>query len=283
MRAAIFSACPRLLTKIERRARVAHVLEHERRDRRPDRAVDVREIVDRRLDRELDLLDESAVDDSYDDRAACARPTRKRAISSSGRCVADRPMRCGACSHSCSRRSSVSARCAPRFVPAIAWISSTITARTPLNIPRPRTVVSMMCSDSGVVMRMCGDLRIIRARADCGVSPVRTATRISGNASPAAANRSLQLGERQLEVALDVVVERLERRDVEDLNRVRQRLTQPVDDELIQLPEERRERLAGAGGRENERVRAAGDRGPSLALRRAGRAERSPNQARTSG
>ena len=38
----------------------------------------------------------------------------------------------------------------------------------------------MMCSDSGVVMRMCGVLRIIRARADAGVSPVRTATRISG-------------------------------------------------------------------------------------------------------
>ena len=35
----------------ERRARAAHVAQHERCDRRPDRSVDVREIVDRRLDR----------------------------------------------------------------------------------------------------------------------------------------------------------------------------------------------------------------------------------------
>ena len=83
-----------------------------------------------------------------------------------------------------------------------------------------------------------------------------------------------QLGERLLEVALDVVVQRLERRDVEDVNRVRQRLTQSVDDELVQLPEKRRERLAGAGGREDERVRPARDRGPAFALWRAWRAER---------
>ena len=87
-----------------------------------------------------------------------------------------------------------------------------------------------------------------------------------------------QLGERLLEVALDVVVERLERRDVEDVHRVRQRLRQPVDDELVQLPEKRRERLAGAGRREDERVVAARDRRPAVALRRdsARRASREP-------
>ena len=72
----------------------------------------------------------------------------------------------------------------------MAWISSTITARTPLNIPRPFNVVSMMLSDSGVVIRMCGDFRSIRARAAGGVSPVRTATRISGNSFPSALKRS---------------------------------------------------------------------------------------------
>jgi hypothetical protein len=76
------------------------------------------------------------------------------------------------------------------LLPATAWISSTITARSALNMPRPRTLVSMMCSDSGVVIRMCGVLRSIRARADGGVSPVRTATRISGNAWLARSNRS---------------------------------------------------------------------------------------------
>ena len=122
--------------------------------------------------------------------ALSSQPPRNRATSSSGLCVAERPMRCGDFSTRASSLSRVSARCAPRFVPAIACISSTITARTPLNIPRPLSVVSMMLRDSGVVIRMCGDLRSILARADAGVSPVRTATRISGNFSPAAPNRS---------------------------------------------------------------------------------------------
>ena len=119
-----------------------------------------------------------------------SHPPRNRATSSRGFCVADRPIRCGDRSTCASSLSSVNARCAPRLVPAIAWISSTITARTLLNIPRPLSVVSMMFSDSGVVIRMCGDFLSILARAEGGVSPVRTATRISGNSLPAAANLS---------------------------------------------------------------------------------------------
>ena len=42
-----------------------------------------------------------------------SKPPRKRAISSSGRWVADRPMRCGGRSQRASSRSSVSARCGP--------------------------------------------------------------------------------------------------------------------------------------------------------------------------
>ena len=49
-------------------------------------------------------------------RASTSNPPRKRAISSSGRCVADRPMRCGGRSGPRSSRSRVSARCAPRLV-----------------------------------------------------------------------------------------------------------------------------------------------------------------------
>ena len=46
--------------------------------------------------------------------------TRKRATSSSARCVASgRPIRCGRASTRASRRSSARARCAPRLVPAI--------------------------------------------------------------------------------------------------------------------------------------------------------------------
>ena len=66
--------------------------------------------------------------------------------------------------------------------------------------------VSMRKSDSGVVMRMSGGCRSIAARSFCGVSPVRTAT-LQLRAQP---------GERAAEVPLDVVVERLERRDVKN-------------------------------------------------------------------
>ena len=65
-----------------------------------------------------------------------------------------------------------------------------MTALTPLNIVRARTLVRRIPSDSGVVIRMWGLRRIMRARADGGVSPVRTATRISGNGSPALSKRA---------------------------------------------------------------------------------------------
>ena len=111
-------------------------------------------------------------------------PVRKRPTSSIGRCVADSPMRAGGLSHSADSRSSVSARCAPRLVPAIAWISSTMTVRVVRSIRRPLALVTRMYSDSGVVTTMCGGRRRISARACAGVSPVRTATRTSTSAMP---------------------------------------------------------------------------------------------------
>ncbi|GAO05470.1 hypothetical protein PSR1_04384 [Anaeromyxobacter sp. PSR-1] len=62
--------------------------------------------------------------------AAGRAPPRNRATSSSGRCVAESPMRCSGRPASCSSRSSDSARCAPRFEGTSAWISSTITVST---------------------------------------------------------------------------------------------------------------------------------------------------------
>ena len=64
---------------------------------------------------------------------ADAAPPRKRATSSSGRCVADSPMRCSGAAPAgriASSRSSDIARCAPRLVGTSAWISSTITVST---------------------------------------------------------------------------------------------------------------------------------------------------------
>ena len=69
-------------------------------------------------------------------------PTRNRAISSMGLCVADKPMRTGVCSASASSRSSDNARCAPRLFGARAWISSTITLRTVCSMFLPELLVS---------------------------------------------------------------------------------------------------------------------------------------------
>ena len=63
-------------------------------------------------------------------------PTRNRPTSSSGDCVALRPMRWTGRSASASKRSSVRARWAPRLVWATAWISSTITHSAPVSISR---------------------------------------------------------------------------------------------------------------------------------------------------
>ncbi len=67
-------------------------------------------------------------------------PPRKRAISSRGRWVADRPMRCGGRSVTASSRSRVRARWEPRLVAATEWISSMITASTPARVSRTREV-----------------------------------------------------------------------------------------------------------------------------------------------
>ena len=116
------------------------------------------------------------------------RPDRKRATSSGGRTVADRPIRWAGVASTASRRSSDSARCAPRFVPATACTSSTMTVWTPASVSRAAEV-SIRNSDSGVVMRMSGGLAISsrrrlvgcrRTHADADVRRRRPAARRSG-------------------------------------------------------------------------------------------------------
>ena len=78
-----------------------------------------------------------------------------------------------------------------------------------------------------------------------------------------------QPGERAPQVPLDVVVERLERGDVEQPQPLPRRAVQPVD-----ADEEGRERLPRAGRRLDEHMPAAGDRRPAELLRRGRRRER---------
>lgn len=113
-----------------------------------------------------------------------SRPPRNRATVSIGSTVADSPMRCTGCSSRASSRSSVSARCAPRLVPATACTSSTMTVCTSVRVSRALEV-SIRYSDSGVVMRMSGGFVSRARRIACGVSPERTPTLISGGSIPA--------------------------------------------------------------------------------------------------
>ncbi len=141
-----------------------------------------------RLDGHLDAQVEGLAGTRVDDRDLAVGPDQEaadllqRALGGAQadplhvRARAGRPgrlVRWSAC-----RRSSVSARCEPRFEWATAWISSTITASTSAQVSRAREV-SIRYSDSGVVMRMSGGLRSIAARSRWGVSPVRIPTRTS--------------------------------------------------------------------------------------------------------
>src|SRR6266436_379534 len=58
------------------------------------------------------------------------------------------------------------------------------------------------------------------------------------------------------------------------MDRIRERFLRSADDQLVQLPQKRRQGLPGSGRSEYERVGSARDRGPTLALRIAWLAER---------
>ena len=113
-------------------------------------------------------------------------PARNRATSCGGRTVADNPTRWAGASSSASRRSRLSARCAPRLVPATAWISSTITVSTPVRVSLAAEVSSRN-SDSGVVTSTCGGRARCRRRSSGGVSPVRMPTVTGADRTPSAA------------------------------------------------------------------------------------------------
>ena len=104
--------------------------------------------------------------------------------------MAERPIRWMGPRAIASSRSSDRARCAPRLVATIAWISSTITVCTLRSTSRAFDVSSRY-SDSGVVMRMSAGRRMNRARSAAGVSPVRIATSGTWCATPCSRARRL--------------------------------------------------------------------------------------------
>ena len=249
----------------EGRAVLAHELEQLGVDRGPDRAARglaalragrprARRALlglDHRLDRDVDLEVERLAHAGVDDPALCAAARRGSARSPpAGSGWRDRPMRCTGRSASASSRSSVSARWAPRLVAATAWISSTITHSAPVRISRACDV-SMRYSDSGVVMRMSGGVAAhgLRGRAGaCRRCGSRHRSRVD------AAQRGAQ-------VALDVVGQGLQRRDV-DQPRALSPSGSGSEARRSSAPEERRQRLARAG-RARRSARARPTRSPA--------------------
>jgi hypothetical protein len=69
----------------------------------------------------------------------------------------------------------------------------------------------MRNSDSGVVIRMSGGLLARRRRSSAAVSPVRTATAMSGSGRPAPLRHLADPGQRCAQVPLDVHRQRLQR------------------------------------------------------------------------
>ena len=185
-------------------------------------------------------------------------PETKRPISSSGRCVAESPMR---------------------------WNGASTSALEPLD--REREVRAALRAGDRVHLvedqRLDPAQRLARRRGEQQVERLgrrdQDVRRLLDELAPllrgrvagadADAQRRLEPGERPAQVALDVVVERLERRDVEHAQPLARLRGEPVD-----RVEERGERLARAGRRLDQDVRAGRDRRPAERLRRRRRVER---------
>src|SRR6185437_10096049 len=245
-------------------AGVARLVEHELRDRRPYTPVHLREIRNRRLHRQEHFLGESAIHD---------RNRAMRAAEEAGYLV-ERTLR---------SRQADSLR--------------TFRVGSELNeaLHRDRQVRTTLGACDSVYLvqdyRACGrehsaspqrrqhDVERFRRRdedvrrfADHALALARRRVACAyrdaylGKGEPSLLEPSAQLGQRPLQIALDVVVERLERRDVQQMHAVRERCREPLDDQCVQLPEERSQGLSSSRRREYECVVTTRDYRPSLNL-----------------
>ena len=96
---------------------------------------------------------------------------------------------------------------------------------------------------------------------------------------PLSPQRLADAGQRRLQIFLDVVGQRLQRRDVDDLRFIRQRPLEPAPHQFVDRREERGQRLAGPGRRGDQHISPGFDRRPRPRLRRRRRAE-SPAEPR---
>src|SRR5437764_760884 len=88
-----------------------------------------------------------------------------------------------------------------------------------------------------------------------------------GQVEPLRLGGGADSGQRRTQVLLDVVVQRAQGRDVDDVDAVLEPALQPEAVQVVERPQERCQRLAGARRRDDERVASGGDRVPAVALR----------------
>ena len=175
----------------------------------------------RDLEGEVALAHMAGVDDFASGAVRRRRPGN-RATVSIGFCVAESPIRCSFPPDRFCNRSSDSERCAPRLFGAKAWISSTMT-----DARRRQHLAAGFGAEQDVERFRGGDddmgrpaahLAALRRRRVAGAHPgpdvdVGQPLRLQRGANP---------GQRRFEVALDVVRQGFERRDVDDLRLIGQ-------------------------------------------------------------
>ena len=180
------------------------------------------------------------------------RPRRTARSPRAAAASAESAIRCTAPSASRSSRSTDSARCAPRFVPATACTSSRMSVSTVRSISRA-------CDVEDQKERLRRRDEDVRRPADHRLPLLLwRVARAHGDRE-----RRADARERCPEIALDVVVQRLQRRHVEQSQALARARVEAVD-----AVEERRERLPGAGRRLDEHVPPARDRRPTERLSR---------------
>ena len=94
---------------------------------------------------------------------------------------------------------------------------------------------------------------------------------LGGGILPHFAQALADAGKRCLQVALDVVRERLQGRDIDDLRLVRELAGEPLTDQPVDGRQESGQRLTGARGCRDQDVATREDRGPGLGLGGRGR------------
>ena len=251
-----------------------------RRPGRRPRPAEVGHVLDRDDDVDLDRLGDPGVDDrdvarrrrAPTSRRGSGRPPPAGAGWPTARCAA------GGGPVTSSSRSSDTARWAPRLVAAMAWISSMITVSTLDQrlggVRREHQVQALGRRDEQVGRP---------ARASGGPWPTchRCAwpPRERAPTDPCQRDSGEALGgegdarQGRPQVLLDVERQRPQRRDVEDAG-TRRVVGRRRRDEPVDRRQERRQRLAAAGGRADQRVVTGRDRRPALDLGLGRRRER---------